>query len=82
MYRYLIIAGLFVLAYLLIRRAYRDFLASSASRPLIGKDHMVQDPVCRVYVPRGIAVQETIGGQAYYFCSRTCAQAFQKRLSG
>jgi YHS domain-containing protein len=82
MYRLLIIAGLLVVAYLLVRRAYRDFLADRASRPLIGKDQMVQDPVCRVYVPRGVAVEEMIGGQSYYFCSRTCAEAFQKRLSG
>jgi YHS domain-containing protein len=82
MYRFLIITVLLVVAYLLARRAFRDFLTSRSSAPLIGKDQMVQDPVCRVYVPRGVAVQQNIGGQVYYFCSYPCADAFQKRLSG
>jgi YHS domain-containing protein len=42
---------------------------------------MVQDPNCRVFVPKGVAVQEQIGGQTYFFCSRDCAKAFQKQLS-
>jgi YHS domain-containing protein len=43
---------------------------------------MIQDPMCRVFVPKGTAVQEEIGGQVYFFCSRDCAKSFQKRLSG
>ena len=82
MYRLLLIAGLLVIAYLLVRRAYREYLEGRADRPLIGKDHMVQDPVCRVYVPKGIAVSATVGGQQYFFCSPGCAEAFQRRLSG
>jgi len=35
-----------------------------------------------VYVPRGSAVEATIGGQQYYFCSRDCAGKFEARLSG
>jgi YHS domain-containing protein len=27
-------------------------------------------------------VQEEIGGQSYFFCSRECAKTFQKQLSG
>jgi YHS domain-containing protein len=82
MYRLLIVAALLVIAYLLIRRAYRDFLEGPKERSLIGKDQMVQDPVCRVYVPKGVAVAATIGGQEYFFCSPGCAETFQKRLSG
>lgn len=81
MYRLLIIAGLLVIAYFLLRRAYHDFLAGRFQRPVVGKDQMVQDPVCRVYVPKGSAVEATIGGQPYYFCSRGCAETFQKQLS-
>ena len=42
---------------------------------------MVQDPVCRVFIPRENAVSEEIGGQTYYFCSPACAKTFQKQLS-
>ncbi|MBI4002441.1 MAG: YHS domain-containing protein [Nitrospira defluvii] len=42
---------------------------------------MVQDPVCRVFIPRGDAVREEIGGQTYFFCSRGCAKVFEKQLS-
>jgi YHS domain-containing protein len=82
MYRLFVVAALLVVAYLLIRRAYRDFVAGPTRRRLIGKDQMVQDPVCRVYVPKGVAVGATIGGQEYFFCSPGCAETFQKRLSG
>ena len=82
MYRLLLIAGLLVIAYLLVRRVYHDLIAGRGESPLIGKDQMVQDPVCRVYVPKGVAVQATVGGQQYFFCSPGCAEAFQKRLSG
>jgi YHS domain-containing protein len=43
---------------------------------------MVQDPVCRVFVPRGAAVTEVIGGQTYCFCSQGCASTFQKQMTG
>lgn len=44
-------------------------------------NHMVQDPVCRVFIPQTNAVREEIGGQTYFFCSRDCAKIFQKQLS-
>jgi uncharacterized protein len=37
---------------------------------------MVEDPVCRTYIPKSSAVQKTISGKTYYFCSRKCADAF------
>lgn len=82
MYRLLIIFGLLVLLYFLTRRAIREFRKGyGKGQALVRKDEMVQDPVCRTYVPRGIAVEETIRGQAYYFCSKECAETYQKQLS-
>jgi YHS domain-containing protein len=82
MYRLLLIVGLLVVLYILVRSAIRQYLGPGGSAPsLTGKNHMVQDPVCRVYVPRGSAVSATIGGQTYYFCSHDCAQTFQKQLA-
>lgn len=83
MLRFIFILGLLILLYFLVRKALRDF-----GRPYLGsadldsRAHMIQDPVCRVYVPKGTAVAQSIGGQTYYFCSAQCAKAFQKQLSG
>ncbi len=83
MYRLLIIAGLLVLLYFLVRRAISEFrLGYDRGQGQIEKNQMVQDPVCRVYVPRSAAVEENIGGQTYYFCSKDCADAFQRQLAG
>ncbi len=83
MYRLLIILALLVLLYFLVRRVIRELKGGyRKGRGLLGKGDMVQDPVCRVYVPRGIAVEERIGGQTYYFCSKDCAREFEKQLAG
>ncbi len=83
MYRLLIILGLLVLLYFLVRRAILEFRRGvDTGQGLIVKDEMVQDPVCRVYVPRGAAVEEKIGGQTYFFCSKDCANTFEKQLAG
>jgi YHS domain-containing protein len=80
MLRLLIVIGLLIVLYFLLRQVFRQ-LGGTQSR-LSGNDQMVQDPVCRTYVPKGSAVAASIGGQTYYFCSADCARAFQKQLSG
>ncbi len=83
MYRIIFILGLLAVLYFLLRRALREFKGQGQPERLSsGKDQMVQDPVCRVFVPRGVAVMEDIGGQTYYFCSRSCAHKFQEQLAG
>ena len=83
MYRIILIFGLLVVLYFLLRRALRDFKGrGEPDRLPPGKNHMVQDPVCKVFVPRGAAITEDIGGQTYYFCSRSCAHKFQEQLAG
>ena len=85
MYRFFLIAVLLVILYYLIRRAMRKIGQGGAVERSgdIGspENQMVQDPVCRVFVPRETAVKEQIGGQPYFFCSRGCATAFEKQLS-
>ncbi len=83
MYRIIFILGLLTVLYFLLRRALREFKGQGQPERLFpDKDQMVQDPVCRVFVPRGVAVTEDIGGQTYYFCSRSCAHKFQEQLAG
>jgi YHS domain-containing protein len=83
MYRIILISSLLVVFYFLLRRTLREFKGQGEPNRLApGKNQMVQDPVCRVYIPRGAAVTEDIGGQTYYFCSRSCAHKFQEQLAG
>ncbi|HMU28920.1 MAG TPA: YHS domain-containing protein [Nitrospira sp.] len=86
MYRFFLIAVLLIVLYYLIRRAIRKIGQDGAlEKPKDGRlsgNQMVQDPVCRVFVARENAVKENIGGQTYFFCSRGCAAAFEKQLSG
>lgn len=82
MYRLLLIVGLLIVLYFLLRGVIRE-VGRGKGRGITesGKDVMVQDPVCRTYVPKESAVSARIGGQTYFFCSQDCAHTFQQRLS-
>ena len=41
-------------------------------------DEMVQDPVCKTYIPKRQAVNIVKKGREYFFCSRECAEEFKK----
>lgn len=85
MYRIIILLVLLTLLYFLIRSALRKLADIERTDPpgqVSDKNQMIQDPVCRVFVPKGVAVRKEIGGQIYFFCSRDCAKTFQKQLSG
>jgi len=83
MYRIFLAIGLLVGLYFLIRRVITKIKEQNEPDQLPpGKNQMVQDPVCLVFVPRGTAITEEIGGQTYYFCSRSCAHKFQENLAG
>lgn len=40
-------------------------------------DEMVQDPVCKTYIPRRQAVKVLLKGREYNFCSESCAEKFK-----
>jgi len=40
-------------------------------------DEMVQDPVCKTYIPRRQAVRMISKGKEYSFCSESCAEKFK-----
>lgn len=83
MYRIIFILILLIVLYFLIRSAIREWKAKAGQGQLPGdKDQMVQDPMCKAFVPRGSAVVEVIGGQTYCFCGRGCAEKFQKQMTG
>ncbi|MBM4120901.1 MAG: hypothetical protein ACKOBZ_09000 [Nitrospira sp.] len=83
MIRLLLVGGLLVLSYFLLRSAIKEFRGlKTRGGALAGKDDMVLCPMCKTYVPRGSAVPPIVGGQPYLFCSSTCAEAFQKQSGG
>ncbi|HEU4685984.1 MAG TPA: hypothetical protein VFS39_15870 [Nitrospira sp.] len=82
MYRIIVVLILLIVLYFLLRSAIREFMGRARQDQLPSdKNQMVQDPVCRVFVPRGNAVTEVIGGQTYCFCGRSCAEQFQRQMS-
>jgi YHS domain-containing protein len=79
--RLMLVAGMLVAGYFLLRSAIKQFRESARpAQPPASRNEMVQDPVCKIYVPRGSAVSADIGGQTYLFCSRDCANTFQSRI--
>jgi YHS domain-containing protein len=83
MYRIILILGLLGVLYFFIRLALRQ--RKGRGKPdgiLPGANQMIQDPVCLVFIPKGAAIMENIGGQTYYFCSKACAHKFQEKLAG
>ncbi|RMH06557.1 MAG: YHS domain-containing protein [Nitrospirae bacterium] len=83
MYRLIIILILLIILFLMVRKAIREFFSRKTSdTALPGKDVMIQDPVCKLYIPVDSAITEKIGGQIYYFCSDDCAYKFKHYMSG
>ena len=87
MYRIILILALFTVLYFLLRTAVRELrerrnAGSHSANQISDKNQMIQDPNCRIFVPKGVAVREDIGGQIYFFSSRECAKTFQKQLAG
>lgn len=42
-------------------------------------DEMVRDPICQTYIPKSLAIQKTLRGETYYFCSNECASKFSEQ---
>lgn len=83
MWKLIIILVLLIIFYFMIRASIREFLGKKEPDPLLPtKDVMVQDPVCKTFIPAGTALGEKIGGQQYYFCSEECAGKFKSYMAG
>lgn len=78
MYRLLLVISLLALLIFLLRNAFRGSKPKEGGYPVQG-DQMVQDPVCKVFVPRGSAIVRRVDGVTYCFCSQACAEEFQKQ---
>lgn len=70
------------LLYRVIRKLNEMFgLPGGASRgsPSPQTDVLVQDPVCKTFIPRQDALRLTKDGQEYFFCSEGCLKRFQRQ---
>lgn len=80
MTRLVILAILFFLGYTLysvLRRNLGAGPSSPSSRKGSQGEEMVKDPQCGTYIPCSQALEKTIGGQTYYFCSPVCREKFR-----
>ena len=69
-----------VLAYF-VYRLFKGLFSQSKTIEKKGSvgviDEMVQDPICKTYIPRKDAQKRVIGGNEYFFCSNECASKFE-----
>ncbi len=77
MLRLIIYAIIIYLVYRLARSALGTGKKIDRSPPGGVIDEMVQDPVCKTYVPRREAVRKVIRGQEHFFCSPECAKKYE-----
>jgi YHS domain-containing protein len=84
MYRLILVVLLLTVLYLLLRQMFRGFKTpirddreKSPQDQEEEQDQMIEDPVCHIFVPKRIALIETIGGREYCFCSQKCSAKFR-----
>ena len=80
MFKILLYFGIGYLAYAIIKQVARSLgLWPQAPRPLEKDqepDVLVQDPVCKTFIPRREALRTEKGGTTYFFCSEGCLKRF------
>jgi uncharacterized protein len=76
--RLLIFILLGYLLYRTLRRFFNPRQTLSRNEDGGAIDEMVQDPVCGTYVPEREAEKRFIRGKTYYFCSKECADEYEK----
>jgi YHS domain-containing protein len=85
MFRLLLGLGLGYLGYVIIKKVAGSLgLWPQAPRPLEKNreaDVLVQDPMCKTFVPRREALRTERDGTTYFFCSEGCLKRFQSGSS-
>ena len=81
MFRLLIGLGLGYLGYVVIKKVAGSLgLWPQRPKPLQKDqepDVLVQDPVCKTFIPRREALRADRDGTTYFFCSEGCLKRFQ-----
>jgi YHS domain-containing protein len=81
MFRLLLGLGLGYIGYVIIKHVSRSLgLWPQTPKPLNKEkeepDVLVQDPVCKTFIPRREALKAEKGGISYFFCSEGCLKRF------
>ena len=74
---------LIFLAFLIYRAARRYMTLGQRTEQGAGEgpvDEMVQDLSCMTYIPRRGAQRKVVGGKEFFFCSKECAEKFEKEM--
>ena len=77
--RIIVLAVLFYLLYRLLFGRKKNNLPKKPAPDRVeppAQDVLVQDPVCKIYVPKGQALRGKKDGETYYFCSEECRKRF------
>ena len=81
MFRLLLGLGLGYIGYVVIKQVARSLgLWPQTPKPLDKEkeepDVLVQDPVCKTFIPRREALRAEKDGTSYFFCSEGCLKRF------
>jgi YHS domain-containing protein len=81
MFRLLLGLGLGYLGYVVIKKVAGSLGLWPRTPQPLGKDQepdvLVQDPVCKTFIPRREALRADRDGTTYFFCSEGCLKRFQ-----
>jgi uncharacterized protein len=80
--RLIILALLGYLLYRLVRGVFKSGQRITRNDKGGVIDEMVQDPVCKTYIPLRDAQRRIVGGREYFFCSKECADKFESETKG
>jgi YHS domain-containing protein len=80
MLKWIIVLIVLYLAYRFVLRSVLFKAPSGKRAPAEIQDEMVQDPVCKTYVPKRVALEgNRSDGQKEYFCSVECRDNYLKK---
>lgn len=80
MLRWIIILIVLYLVYRIVIRIGRLKVPPGNKAPAEIQDEMVQDPVCKTYIPRRVALEgNRPDGQKVFFCSTECRDNYLKK---
>lgn len=75
--RLLILALLIAAVAWVLTRRGRVATGGRSGAPSGGVRPLVQDPVCKTFVPKETAIVVRRGDEDFYFCGRECAERFE-----
>jgi YHS domain-containing protein len=78
--RLLILIILGYIFYRMVKRLMAPKPKVKRTAPGEAVDELVKDPMCNTYVALGSAEKRVIRGKEYAFCSKACADRYEKEM--